>query len=114
MRIGRVDPAVGAALSGIGGQAARLLPFAKGPDELFAGVLHLAPGGCFGPHEATVPRAILVVRGEAWAQRDRAEKAGLAAGDALYWEGGETLRLGTDTGCIAIVVECRDLENCFT
>lgn len=111
MQIHRVEPVSGTLLHASAGQLARFQPLLKADRNVFAGVLHLAPGGKLGPHEASVPRLVLVIKGSGRLVGGSAtEDLELGPGDAVLWEAGESIGIGTSGGLLAIVFEGSDLQ----
>lgn len=111
MRVHRVDPVVGAALHGAGAQLARFQPLLKAAGEVFAGVLHLAPGGHLGPHETPLPRVVLIVRGDGKVRLAGGNDVPVHPGDAVYWDARESVHLESAGGLMGLVFEGADVQT---
>jgi len=71
---------------------------------------HVGAGGFVPKHPATGPQLFAVVEGDGWVAGDDGERVPIKAGQAAFWEPGETHESGTDTGMKAIVVECASFD----
>lgn len=70
----------------------------------------LAAGGHIGAHPATVPQLFVVLAGEGWASGADGQRVPLRAGQAAFWEAGETHATGTEHGLTALVLEAETLD----
>lgn len=66
---------------------------------------HFAGNARYGLRQVILPQLFLVVTGEGWVRSEEAERIALEAGQAMFWEAGEWLEAGSETGMTVIVVE---------
>lgn len=78
--------------------------FASDAASRFA-CFHIGSGGFIPRHPATGPQLFVVVEGAGWVSGDDGRKVPIKAGQAAFWEPGESHESGTDRGMKAIVVE---------
>jgi len=71
---------------------------------------HIGEGGFIPRHPATGPQLFAVLEGSGWVSGDDGRKVPIRAGQAAYWEPGESHESGTDGGMRAIVVECESFD----
>lgn len=71
---------------------------------------HVGEGGFIPRHPATGPQLFAVVEGSGWVSGDDGRKIPIKAGQAAYWEAGESHESGTDGGMRVIVVECDSFD----
>ena len=71
--------------------------------------MYLEPNGVIGYHQATVPQLLLVVSGEGYVRNEIEHYVKVEAGMSVYWSKDEWHETKTDTGLMAIVIECEDL-----
>ncbi|NEA55185.1 hypothetical protein G3I60_13760 [Streptomyces sp. SID13666] len=71
-------------------------------------LMHLAPGGRLGRHQATIPQALTVVAGNGWVSGADGRAVPITTGQAACWAAGEDHETWTDTGLTAVVVEAAE------
>jgi hypothetical protein len=71
---------------------------------------YLNSNGVVGYHQAVTPQLFLVVQGNAWVRDQTSGKIPIRQYRAAFWDKDEWHEAGTDTGCVAIVIECEALN----
>jgi quercetin dioxygenase-like cupin family protein len=71
---------------------------------------HIGPGGFIPRHPAAGGQLFVVVDGSGWVTGDDGRKVPIRAGQAAFWEDGETHESGTDGGMRVIVVEGESID----
>jgi quercetin dioxygenase-like cupin family protein len=66
---------------------------------------HVGAGGFIPRHPATGPQLFAVVEGRGWVSGDDGVKVPIQAGQAAFWEPGESHESGSEPGMRVIVVE---------
>lgn len=110
MRIFRFDSSAGRQITQFGSVNVVMSPIQQGSGPFQIGCMHLNPGGNVGVHPAVGPQLFLVVQGEGWVRGKGPEHRPIAAGQAAFWQAGESHESGTDTGMDVIVVEADSLD----
>ncbi|MEU3463245.1 hypothetical protein ABZ721_25290 [Streptomyces sp. NPDC006733] len=111
MEIKDSGPAAGVELTRFGSHGVRHVSIHRGPGDgpgsavVAVALMHLAPGGRIGRHEATIPQALTVVAGDGWVSGADGTAVAITAGQTACWEAGENHGTWTETGLTAVVVE---------
>lgn len=63
-----------------------------------------------GRHDAVSSQLFVVVQGEGWVSGEKNQKLPIKAGEAAYWEKGESHEAGSQSKMIAIVIEGEYLD----
>ena len=72
---------------------------------------HFGSNGFIPRHPATGPQLFAVVEGTGWVSGDDKVRKDIAAGQAAYWEPGESHESGAGPdGMRVIIVECQDFD----
>jgi quercetin dioxygenase-like cupin family protein len=71
---------------------------------------YIGMGGFIPRHPATGPQLFVAIDGSGWVSGEDGTKVPIKAGQAAFWEGGETHESGSDDGMKAIVVECSSFD----
>lgn len=71
---------------------------------------YIGPGGFMPRHPAVGPQLFAVVEGSGWVSGEGGGKTPIKAGQAAFWEDGESHESGTDEGMRVIVVEGSSFE----
>ena len=108
MQISRFDAQVGKLIDRFESSGAMVTPVAR-PSTMQAVVMHIAPAGVVGYHQATHNQLFLVVAGQGWVRGESPERTPIAAGQAVFWSAGEWHESGSDTGMMAVVLEGPEL-----
>ena len=74
-------------------------------------VLHFAPGGAIGEHEAGFDQLLVPVQGSGWAAGGDGVRRALAVGEAALIGRGEMHAKGSDTGLIALMVQIESVMS---
>jgi quercetin dioxygenase-like cupin family protein len=64
---------------------------------------YIGKGGFVPRHPTTEPQLFVVIQGTGWVSGEDGKKVPIKAGQAAYWEPGETHESGTDEGMQAII-----------
>ena len=83
--------------------------FKTDADARFA-MFYIDRGGFIPKHPATGPQLFVVVDGSGWVSGDGGERVPIKAGQAAFWEPGETHESGTDDGMKVIIVESSSFD----
>ena len=76
----------------------------------FIQIARLESKGIIGRHTARTSQLFIVVAGTGWARGEGTRVKKIAAGEAVFWEAGESHEVGTTNGLIAIVIEGDTLD----
>jgi hypothetical protein len=87
------------------GSRAQQSPLMRQSDSARTTVMHLAPDGLLGTHEAATHQLFCVVSGEGWVAGSDDVRHSIGPFQAAEWDVGERHTSGTDTGMVAVVVE---------
>jgi quercetin dioxygenase-like cupin family protein len=90
-------------------EAATVAPLSA-PGGMQAAIFRLAPGGRIARHGATVPQILAVLEGGGHVSGADGVLEPIAAGEAVYWSGGEEHETVSDAGLTAIVLEGAELR----
>lgn len=74
------------------------------------GYLSIEKSGIIGKHPAPVSQLFIVMNGEGWVVGKEGIKVLLKAGQAAYWEPGESHESGSEQGMSVLVIESENLE----
>jgi quercetin dioxygenase-like cupin family protein len=91
-------------------QGATVIHLAR-PAMMQAVVMHIAPGGVVGYHQATHNQLFLVVAGLGWVRGEAPEHTPITAGQGAFWSAGEWHESGSDTGMMVVVLEGPELSS---
>jgi len=80
------------------------------PGRMQAAIFRLAAGGRIARHPATVPQILAVLEGSGHVSGADGAFEPIAAGEAVYWSGGEEHETVSDGGLTAIVLEGAELK----
>jgi len=80
------------------------------PGGVQAAVFRLAAGGRIARHPATVPQILAVLEGEGRVSGAAGDLEPIAAGEAVFWSGGEEHETVSDGGLTALVLEAEELR----
>jgi quercetin dioxygenase-like cupin family protein len=107
MKIVDAGPGSGIELTAFASTGVRHVRIHAGTDGAFsAGLMHLAPGGRIGRHEATLPQVLAVLSGEGYVSGADGLPHPISAGQAACWSPGEEHETWSGgTGLTAFVVE---------
>lgn len=72
--------------------------------------MHIEAEGTVGRHDAAIGQLFMVVSGEGWVSGADGRRVPIRAGQAAFWEGGESHASGSDVGMTVIVAEGEHLE----
>jgi quercetin dioxygenase-like cupin family protein len=72
--------------------------------------MRYAPGGVLGRHDTGLPQLFVVVDGEGWVSGADGAHLRIDAGEAAYWETGESHESGSDIGMTALIVQSTALD----
>lgn len=113
MRIVEFGPDRGAEVTRFGATGVRGVPLVRSTElgRYAVTVLHLAPGGSVGRHEARVDQLFAVVSGAGWVSGADGERRAVQAGQAAVFDADEEHDAGTEGGLVAVVVESDDLSD---
>jgi GrpB-like predicted nucleotidyltransferase (UPF0157 family) len=110
VKVFRFDPEVSVPVSASGSEHRRH-ELARSNSEVEVGVVHVAPGGGIGRHQAEVRQLLAVVAGSGWVGRHEDGRSSpgsrrpLRAGYAALWEPGESWEAGSDDGFTGVSIE---------
>ena len=79
-------------------------PLASGA-SVQAACFRLGPASRIARHPASVPQIFAVVDGSGWISGEEGDERGIRAGEAVFWETGESHETRSDDGLTAIVIE---------
>jgi hypothetical protein len=105
MKIFRFDPEVGKSIDRFNSSGFIISRVVQLFDEAVVNCAYLSWNGVIGYHKATIPQLFLVVHGEGWVRAETSDKTSIKAGQAAYWEKGESHESGTETGMTVIIIE---------
>ncbi|MCB9451900.1 MAG: cupin domain-containing protein [Anaerolineaceae bacterium] len=108
MQIHRFDAPIGRLIDRFESSGATVTLVAK-PTTLQAVIMHIAPRGVVGYHQAIHNQLFLVVSGEGWVRGETPERTPIQAGEAAFWSAGEWHESGSETGMITVVLEGPEL-----
>jgi quercetin dioxygenase-like cupin family protein len=75
-----------------------------------AAVFRIAPGGRIARHPATIPQILAVLDGAGEVSGADGVAEPIAAGEAVFWRGGEEHEATTASGLTALILEGAGLE----
>jgi quercetin dioxygenase-like cupin family protein len=73
-------------------------------------VVHLAPGGVIGAHEAGFDQIFAPVQGNGWAAGPDGTRHPVAVGEAALIQRGELHSKGSDGGMVALMLQVQQLD----
>lgn len=72
--------------------------------------MHIGSAGTVGRHDAVSQQLFMVVSGEGWVSGADGERIPIRAGQAAFWENGESHASGSDGGMTVMVAEGEKLD----
>ncbi|OWA35002.1 hypothetical protein B9G55_14805 [Saccharibacillus sp. O16] len=72
--------------------------------------MYIDAEGTVGRHDATMEQLFMVVSGEGWVSGSDGQRSPIRAGQAAFWNHGESHASGSDGGMTVVVVEGENLE----
>jgi hypothetical protein len=111
MRLYRFDADAGRPIADFGSVGLTIAPVARTAGEAQVVAMWLAPGGCVGRHPADGGQLFLVTRGAGWVEGGDGARRSIQAGQAAWWDDGESHAAGTDSGMAALVIEGDALDT---
>ncbi|MCL4559109.1 MAG: hypothetical protein M1281_00650 [Chloroflexi bacterium] len=63
------------------------------------------PHSKVGAHKAESPQVYIIIEGEGWAIGEQIEPIPLISGDYVYWDKGDRLEVGSDSGMQVLSIE---------
>ena len=88
-----------------------LTPIVRATGEARVVAMWLTPGGSVGRHLASGGQLFLVIQGEGWVEGGDGVRRAIRAGQAAWWDDGETHGSGSETGMAALVIEGDALDT---
>ena len=85
--------------------AASSVELAHGAGESHAYVVHIAPGGCIGPHPAGFDQLFLVSQGAGWVAGADGVRHSVDVSRAAFVPTGEVHSKGSEAGMVAVMVQ---------
>jgi quercetin dioxygenase-like cupin family protein len=73
-------------------------------------VVHLAPGGVIGVHEAGFDQIFAPIHGNGWAAGSDGRRRAVAVGEAALIRRGELHSKGSNTGLVALMLQVHQLD----
>lgn len=105
MKIYRFDADVGQSIVNFGSKFI-LSKVVRFNAEAKVSCFYLSPSGLVGYHRAIMPQLFLVVGGSGWVRDETSGKIPISVGRAAFWDKDEWHEAGSNTGLLAIVIEC--------
>jgi len=119
MRLFTFAADAGRAITDFGSVGLRLTPILRTAGETQIVAMWLAPGGEIGRHPASGGQLFLVTQGAGWVAGADGVRRPIRAGQAAWWDDGETHAAGADEtgraiGMAALVIEGDTLDTLDT
>ncbi len=105
MRLFRFDPGVSRHIDKHGSSFLHQFLTVARAAPTSVSIMHLAPGDRVGFHEAAIGQIFAVVAGEGFVQDESRQDVAIRAGQAAFWDPGESHGAHTSSGLTAVVVE---------
>lgn len=105
MRLYRFDADAGRPIADYGSAGLTIAPVARMTSAAQVVAMWLAPGGNVGRHPADGGQLFLVTQGEGWVEGGDGAQHAIRAGQAAWWDDGESHAAGTESGMAALVIE---------
>lgn len=105
MRLYRFDADAGRPIADYGSAGLAIAPVARTAGQTQVVAMWLAPGGSVGRHPAVGGQLFLVIQGEGWVEGGDSVRRSIQAGQAAWWDDGESHAAGTEVGMAALVIE---------
>jgi Cupin len=113
MRLFRFDASVGLPIDQFGSAQLMLSPIVRTTGQLQIVCMHIGPAGVVGFHPADPAQLFLVVAGEGWVRSENPEPVPIQAGQAAFWESGESTT-AADTRQLALTPDGAGLRGRLT
>ena len=110
MRVLRLAAESGRSIQAFGSAGFTLAPLARLASNARISCARLEPRGRIGQHPAASAQLLLVIQGEARVRGGTDDAVPLRAGEAAFWEKGESHETSTEGGLTAIIVEAESLD----
>jgi quercetin dioxygenase-like cupin family protein len=111
MRLYRFDADAGRPITNFGSSGLTMTPILHALGATQVGAMWLAPSGFVGRHPAVGGQLFLVTQGEGWVEGGDGIRREIHAGQAAWWDDGETHSAGTATGMAVLVIEGDALDT---
>jgi hypothetical protein len=110
MRLYRFDDAAARPIADWGTRAVAVVEMLQLADEADVSYLRYGPGSVLGRHPTGRQQLFAVVGGEGWVSGPDGVRRRITAGQAAYWDVGESHESGTESGMTVVVIQAPHLD----
>lgn len=105
MRLFTFDASAGRPIADFGSVGLTITPIMRADGHTQVVAMWIAPGGAVGRHPASGGQLFLVTQGEGWVEGGDGLRREIRAGQAAWWDDGESHAAGSEAGMAALVIE---------